>query len=108
MYHEYANGTQRKHYNGQRLGTVMIPASDYTDPDSPFWKREAEKAMAAFDALPIPADDWNTFQSFIPDELTWKEAHRIYSQAAATWKLGLTIEAVAYECGILPDERNRQ
>jgi hypothetical protein len=104
--HEYGN--RLVHYNGHRFVGYNTEVIDYTDPDSPFWKREAEKAMAAFDELPIPADDWNTFQSFIPDVITWKEAHRIYSQAAATWKPGITIEALTHDCGILPDERNRQ
>jgi hypothetical protein len=101
--HEY--GTRLVHNNGHRFVGYNTPASDYTDPESPFWKREYERAYAEFCKLPISDADFDTFQSFIPDVITWKEAHRIYSQAAATWKPEITIEALAHDCGILPETR---
>jgi hypothetical protein len=104
MYHEYC-GTQRKHYNGQRLGAIVSDVTPYTDPDSDWWKAQYEKSFVAFCKLPISDADFDTFQSFIPDVITWKEAHCIYSQAAATWKPGITIEALAHDCGILPENR---
>ncbi len=87
-----------------------VAIRDYADPDSGYWESLADLAIAEFDRRApetLSHADWDRFNQLFHqhygDALTWKQAHDCYRQAAAALAPGVSVEALAYACGVLPE-----
>lgn len=88
-----------------------VAISSYADPDSCHWQKLADLAVAEFDRLASEfwtKAGWEWFNRMVVDchgdAMTWKQAYQIYQQAAENLAEGVTVEALAWECGILPEQ----
>lgn len=97
-------------YQARYVNWPPVRLAAYANPDSGYWREQAETAAADFDrkASGILSDpDWQRFNQLFIDHygegVTWMQAFDCYHAAVHALAPGVTVEAVAYAAGILPE-----
>ncbi len=82
----------------------------FYNPDSLYWREQAETAVAEFDRKApefLNKADWELFNQLYlnhyGESVTWKQAFDCYKAALDALQPGMTVEAIAYAAGVLPE-----
>ncbi len=101
---------QSTFYSVNYIGWPPVPIREFSNPDSAHWKEMASAAITRFDARApefLTKGEWewlcNTVTACLGKSWTYKQLYEIWHAATAAMKNGVTVQAIAYAAGVLPE-----
>jgi hypothetical protein len=97
-------------YSKNFVGWPPVPLAQFTNPNSAHWRERCLAVVERFDdraPAHLTKAEWewlgNTIAAHLGEAATWQQYYDAYQAALEALKPGVTVQAIAYAAGVLPE-----